>query len=219
MSRAAGFALCAVCALATLGCVGADESDAWAVEETREGPPPTWEGDPDDWSKEDARPRQRDERVSRAQRNVAEGEGWRVTATGAARPVETFASADGPVGFAPADPPSDDAPAPSTDAAPAAPWVEVPSEELPPGAAAPERTRLRLRAEGVELAPGRCGPVPVARYGLDWRPEREWRLGQDEDPTPWLRPLPPPPLPPLPTEAEPTVEEAETPAGSWIEAR
>ncbi|MBL4844436.1 MAG: hypothetical protein JKY65_02825, partial [Planctomycetes bacterium] len=100
------------------------------------------------------------------------------------------------------------------------PWLTVPSqapETSVEDLRQPTRTPLRMRAEGVELVPGECGLVPVARYGLDWRPAREWRIGQDAEAEPWLRPIPTLPLPPLPKPGE--IKEAEVPAGSWIEAR
>lgn len=206
--------------LSTLvGCVGADESDAWRDEERSEAPAPRWEGRGKSRSGEKSREDKVSQERGRSARRVASGSGWEVSASGG-RPVETFASAEGPVGFAPADPAEPEvAPPPPSDPS-VGPWLEVPTQAAAPGEPeGPRRTPLRLRAEGVELVSGRCGPVPVARYGLDWRPEREWRLGQDEDPEPWLRPVDPPPLPPLEAEAEPELKEAGPPVGSWIEAR
>jgi hypothetical protein len=209
------------------GCVGASESEAWADDEPQ-GRPVEWEGEERD------EPRQR--RVSSAspgspgpgdpdfarpgpRRRVASGKGWRVTSRGG-QPVETFASAEGPVGFEPSDPRQAPAQRVVTEDPPG-PWLTVPSQAPGPLGEDPstERTPLRLKAEGVELVSGECGPVPVARYGLDWRPAREWRVGQDENPEPWLRPVPPLPLPPAPKPNEGEVLEAEAPAGSWYEAR
>ena len=218
--------------LGCVGCVGSAEADAWAEEEERPTAPVEWEGS------EGERRERRDRRVSaqsgsqvgepgfaqpsgagRRRVAIGEGPGWRVSATGG-QPVETFASAEGPVGFAPRDP-RDPPPERQPAADQPGPWLTVPSQA--PGtsaedAAKPKRTTLGVRAEGVDLVPeGHCGHVPVARYGLDWRPAREWRLGQDADAEPWLRPVPPLPLPPLPKPGE--IQETEVPVGSWIEAR
>ncbi|MGE0711797.1 MAG: hypothetical protein AB7N76_30780 [Planctomycetota bacterium] len=141
------------------------------------------------------------------------------------RPVDTFASASAPAGFAPAQGTAPAAAAPAEPKpAPAAPWVEAPTkdEHPDPRVAREGGPGLRLKAEGVSLTKGHCGPVPVARYGLDWRPEREWTPGaEDAPPDPWsLRKDPRlPPVPPPEPVPVPTVEEHGTPAGSWLEAR
>lgn len=220
------FAILALGACGLLsGCVGASESEAWAEEEPQTRPV-EWEGEGEREPRERrvssaAGPRPGDPGFAQAGARrrvaVARGRGWRVTSSGG-QPVETFASAEGPAGFEPSDPRQVPAKRVVEDDRPG-PWLTVPSQVKTQPLDGPERTPLRLKAEGVELVAGECGPVPVARYGLDWRPEREWRLGQDEDPEPWLRPVPPLPLPPLPKPGDEEVLEAEAPAGSWYEAR
>lgn len=226
LSRRAIALVGALALMGSTGCVGASESEAWADDEAPESRPVDWEG------KEGKSRERRVSSRSRALRpsdpgfarpgdrrvSIAEGDGWQVTTRGGT-PVETFASAEGPVGFEPRDPRQAPAKRVVGNDRPG-PWLVVPSrapETFAGGDENPQRTPLRLKAEGVELVPGECGLVPVARYGLDWRPAREWRVGQDENPEPWLQPVPPLPLPPAPKPGE--VQEAEVPAGSWIEAR
>lgn len=209
------------------GCVGASESEAWAEEEP-ETRPVKWEGEEREEPRErrvssSTSPRPGDpgfaQTGARRRVAIAGGGGWRVTTRGG-QPVETFASAEGPAGFEPSDPRQAPAKRVVVEDRPG-PWLTVPSQAPAPSEDDPtaERTPLRLKAEGVNLVPGECGPVPVARYGLDWRPAREWRIGQDEEAEPWLRPVPPLPLPPAPKPSEGEILEAEAPAGSWSEAR
>lgn len=222
MTRALALLLLLLGACCLSGCVGADESEAWAEEEP-ERQPVEWEGQEEREERErrvSAAPDPTDPNFARPGRrrvSLARGSGWEVRARGG-QPVETFASAEGPVGFEPSDPRQTPAKRVVAEDRPG-PWLTVPSQAPRISQEEPEaeRTPLRLKAEGVELVPGRCGPVPVARYGLDWRPEHEWRLGQDEDPEPWLKPIPPLPLPPPPKPSELEVKEA--PVGTWSEAR
>jgi len=202
--RAAGIsALLVVAALA--GCASeptAEELGGGApVEHSDEAPP------------EAPRPVQRVP-TGRRERVVAEGSGWQVTTTG--RPVETFDSAGKPsTNFAPRDV---TAPPPRKriqPADPASPWVAVPDEQEPADpreVAGPPRRGVRVKAVGVDLVPGRCGPAPVARYGLDW--------SEEEGPQPGAAPaagdstaeararrvLPPTRLPPVPPKPEEPLE-------------
>ena len=148
------------------------------------------------------------------ERVVAEGSGWRVTSTG--RPVETFDSAGKPSSnFAPRDVVGAPPQKRIQPADPASPWVAVPDQgdaADPREVAGPPRRSVRVKAVGVELVPGRCGPAPVARYGLDWSEEEERppsAAPEAGDATAEARArsvLPPTRLPPVPPKPEEPTE-------------